>query len=307
MNMKIVLDDQVTERSVRADLAWELFFRSKTEMPKGHGEPLLPFANWFWDQMGQRAGRLMKNSKGEATVTIPPLAPEALDFVVRLASFWADEVYLRKRGSLSENMWRRPVVNVLDDDTLEGAERPMTSKKETGSIDRFLMPLLGPGRAFFRVRLVEKDESAARFHSHSHVDEYYLILTGKGTLRYNGSETEVKAGDLVGKPAGPEIATQLIADRGEQLRILDMEVWHDRAQVSKDIIVNPDFKEILLSGSGWGAIVPEESLITPEDFFRHYDQGYKRTKDGGWVPSKNRGHKRTREKMIILCSHDITR
>src|SRR5207302_5729525 len=60
MNMKIVLDDQVTERSVRADLAWELFFNSKTEMPKGHGEPLLPFANWFWDEMGQRAGRLLK-------------------------------------------------------------------------------------------------------------------------------------------------------------------------------------------------------------------------------------------------------
>ena len=146
MNMKIVLDEQFTERSVRADLAWELFFRSKTEMPKGHSEPLLPFANWFWDEMGQRAGRLMKLSKGEATVTIPSLAPEALDFVVRLASFWADEVYLRKRGSLSGNMWRRPVVNVLDDDTLEGAERPLTSRKETGSIDRFLMPLLGPGR-----------------------------------------------------------------------------------------------------------------------------------------------------------------
>ncbi len=239
MNMKIVLDDQVTERSVRADLAWELFFKSKTEMPKGHGEPLLPFANWFWDEMGQRAGRLMKFSKGKATVTIPPLAPEALDFVVRLASFWADEVYLRRRGSLSGNMWRRPVVNVLDDDTLEGAERLLTSRRETGSTDRFLMPLLGPGRAFFRVRVVEKDESAARFHSHSHVDEYYLILSGKGTLRYNGSETEVKAGDLIGKPAGPEVATQLI---------------------------------------------------------RHYDQGYKRTRDGGWVPSKNRGHKRTREK-----------
>src|SRR5437667_10865799 len=84
MNMKIILDDQVTVRSVRADLALELFCRSKTEMPKGHGEPLLPFANWCWDAMGQRAGRLMKLSKGEATVTIPSLAPEALDFVVRL-------------------------------------------------------------------------------------------------------------------------------------------------------------------------------------------------------------------------------
>src|SRR5437660_7294050 len=144
------------------------------------------------------------------------------------------------------------------------------------------MPLLGPGRAFFRVRLVGKDESAARFHSHSHVDEYYLILTRKGTLRYNASETEVKSGDLIGKPAGSEIATQLIADREERLRILDMELWHDWAQVSKDIIVNADFKELLLSGSGWAAIVPEESLITPEDFFRHYDQDTRgREMEGG--------------------------
>jgi len=202
MNMKIVLDDQVTERSVRADLAWELFFKSKTEMPKGHGEPLLPFVNWFWDEMGQRAGRLLKYSKGEATVTIPLLAPEALDFVVRLASFWADEVYVRRRGSLSGNMWRRPVVNVFDD-ALDRGERSLTSKNKAGSVDRFLMPLLGPGRAFFRVRVVEKDESAARFHSHSDVDEYYLILGGKGTLRFNGKETEVKPGDLIGKPAGP--------------------------------------------------------------------------------------------------------
>src|SRR5207247_9821946 len=118
MNRKIVLDDQITARSVLVDRAWELFFKSKTEMPKGHGEPLLPFANWFWDEMGQRAGRLMKFSKGEATVTIPPLAPEALDFVARLASFWADEVDLRKRGSLSGHIWRGPVVNVLDEDRL---------------------------------------------------------------------------------------------------------------------------------------------------------------------------------------------
>lgn len=294
--MKIILDEEINEGSLRADLAWELFFGFNSAMPKGHGEPLVPFANWFWDEMGKRAGRLHKYSKGEATVVIPHLEQDGLDFIMRLASFWADEVYVRKGGVLSENMWRRPVVNVLDDDALDTAERSLTTKKKSGSVDRFLMPLIGPGRSFFRVRVVEKDESAARFHSHSHVDEYYLILGGKGTLRYNGRETEVKTGDLIGKPAGPEAATQLIADRGEKLRILDMEVWHEQAQYSKDIIVNPDFKEMLLSGQGWGAIIPEESLITPEDFFRHYDEGYKRTKDGGWIQSKNRGHKKSREK-----------
>ena len=295
-HMKIILDDCATDRAIRADLAWELFFGSKTAMPKGHGEPLLPFADWLWDEFGRRAGRLHKYSKGEATVVVPSLEPDGMDFVLRLASFWADEVYVRKKGILSDNLWRRPVVNVLNDDALDAAERSLTSKKETGSVDRFLMPLVGPGRAFFRVRVVEKGESAARFHSHSHVDEYYLILEGKGTLRYNGKETVVKSGDLIGKPAGPEAATQLVADLGERLRILDMEVWHERAQSSKDIIVNPDFKEMLLSGGGWAAVVPEESLISPEDFFHHYDEGYKRTKDGGWVPSKLRGHRKVRKK-----------
>lgn len=294
--MRIILDDQATDKAVRADLAWELFFGSKTALPKGHGEPLLPFAEWFWEEMGKRAGRLHRRSKGEVKVAVPPLEKDGVDFLLRLSSFWADEVYMKKGETLSENMWRRPVVNVLDDGSLDEGERSLTAKKETGSVDRFLMPLLGPGRAFFRVRVVEKDESAARFHSHSHVDEYYLILEGKGTLRYNGVETGVIAGDLIGKPAGPEAATQLIADRGERLRILDMEIWHGRAQSSKDVIVNPDFGEMLLSGQGWAALIPEEALITPEDFWRHYNEGYRRNRDGGWVPSKNRGHRKAREK-----------
>src|SRR5207237_8600053 len=117
-------------------------------------------------------------------------------------SVWSHEAYLTQRGSLSGEMWTRPVMNGLDYSPLEGAERAPTSRKETGSIDRFLMPLLGLGHVFFRVRLVEKDESAARFHSHSHVDEYYLILTGKGTLIYNVSETDVKAGGLIVKMIG---------------------------------------------------------------------------------------------------------
>jgi len=222
------------------------------------------------------------------------LEPDGLDFVLRLASFWADEVYVKKSGVVSENMWRKPVVNVFDDGTLDGSERALTSKKENGSVDRFLMPLLGPGRAFFRVRVVEKGESAARFHSHSHVDEYYLILEGRGTLRYNGKEIGVKPGDLVGKPTGPEAATQLIADKGERLRILDMEVWHQQAQYSKDVIVDPDFKEMLLSGEGWATIIPEDALINPEDFWRHYNEGYTRTKDGGWSPARLRGQRKVR-------------
>jgi uncharacterized cupin superfamily protein len=158
------------------------------------------------------------------------------------------------------------------------------------------MPLLGPGRAFFRVEVIPNGESAARYHSHSEVDEYYLILEGSGTLRYNGKDVLVKRGDLIGKPTGPDATSQLIADRGEAIRLLDMEVWHAQPYNSKDLVLNPDFNEMFMRGPGWGALFPFEALLAPEDFRKHYDEGYKRTKDGGWIPSKLRGHKKVREK-----------
>ena len=292
--VKLILEEGASASPIRVDLAWEVHFESKTDIPEGHGARLIPFTNWLWDEIGKRAGSLNKNVKGELVLAIPPLGQEAMDFLLRLCSFWADEVYLRKNGALSENLWKRPVVNVFDDSVLDGAERRLVRKGED-SYQRFFMPLLGPGRAFFRVEVIKNGESAARFHSHSDVDEYYLILDGSGTLRYNGKELAVKKGDLVGKPTGPDATSQLIADKGGPLRILDMEVWHDRPYYSKDLLLNPDFNEIIMRGPGWGAIVPHESLMTSEDFRSHYDEGYKRAKDGGWAPAKHRGHKKVRQ------------
>lgn len=292
--MKLTLEEGARERAIRVDLAWELFFESKSSIPEGHGARLIPFTNWLWDELGKRAGNLNRNSKGELTLAIPALDEQALDFLLRISSFWAEEVHVKKGGALSENLWRRPVVNVFDDDMLDGAERTLTMKDDAGSVDRFFMPLLGPGRSFFRVEVIQPGESAARYHSHSGVDEYYLILEGSGTLRYNDKDVAVKRGDLIGKPTGPDATSQLIADRGEALRILDMEVWHERPYYSKDMILNPDFNEIIMRGPGWGALFPAEALATSDDFRKHYDEGYKRTRDGGWTPSKARGHKKVR-------------
>lgn len=293
--MKLVLQEELAEGAIRVDRAWELFFDNKSKIPDSHGERLIPFANWLWDALGRKAGFLNKNSRGEAILTIPALNDESLDFLVRLASFWANEVFHVKGGKSSENLWKKPVVNVLDDKDLDGAERTLVNAKDD-KYSRFLMPLLGPSRAFFRVELIQNGSSSARYHSHSSVDEFYLILEGSGTLRYNDKELVVNRGDLIAKPTGPDATSQLIADHGEPLRILDMELWDHRARDSKDLIRNPDFNEIFLRGPGWGALTPDEALLPPRDFGLYYDEGYKRTRDGDWVPSKNRGHKKIREK-----------
>lgn len=81
-----------------------------------------------------------------------------------------------------------------------------------------LMSLLGPSRAFFSVQVIGKDGVTARQHSHSTVDKFYLILEGKGTLRYNGRETEAKRGDLISKTTGLDVTSHLVADKGEELR-----------------------------------------------------------------------------------------
>ena len=292
--MRLILDEGVRERAIRVDLAWNLFL-GKPTIPEGHGGRLIPFVNWLWEELGRKTGSLNRNSESELTLTVPALSEEGLDFLLRLVSFWSNEVYLKKGAVLSENLWKKPVVNVFDDGRLDASERSLTAKDEE-SYQRFFMPLLGPGRAFFRVEVIENGESAARFHSHSNVDEYYLILEGSGTLRFNDKDIGVKRGDLIGKPTGPDAASQLIADQGEAMRILDMEVWHDRPYHSKDLILNPDFNEIIMRGPGWGALFPADALDKSDDFRKHYDEGYRRTRDGSWVPSKTRGHKKVRMK-----------
>ena len=296
-SLKITLEEGPREGSIRVDLAWQLFFESKPSIPEGHGRNLLPFTNWFWDELGRKAGNLNKNAPRELFLTVPTLSPQSLDFLLRITSFWANDIRTNYGGVLSENLWTRPVVNVFDDQNLSGAEKSLSYRDEDG-FERYFMPLLGPGRAFFRVEIINEGESAARFHSHSAVDEYYLILEGKGTLRFMDNEEEVGRGDLIGKPSGPDAASQLIADLGVPLRILDMEVWHERPYISKDLVLNPDFNEIMMRGPGWGALVPVEAFLSSEDFRKHYSEGYRRNKDGGWVPSKNRGHKKVREKAV---------
>lgn len=294
-SVKLTFEEGPREGAIRVDLAWQLFFNSKPTIPQGHGRSLLPFTNWLWDELGKNAGTMKKNSPKEVFLTVPKLDGQSLDFLLRIASFWSDDIRMNSGGVTSENLWRKPVVNVFDDENIDSAERSLSFKDESG-FERYFMPLLGPSRAFFRVEVIPEGENAARFHSHSAVDEYYLILDGKGTLRFNGKEEEVGRGDLIGKPAGPDATSQIIADRGESLRILDMEVWHDRAYASKDLVLNPDHNEILMRGPGWGSLTPAEALMHPEDFRKHYDEGYKRNKDGSWVSSKLRGHKRVRTK-----------
>ena len=289
--MQIVLDHKVRRGAIRADRAWRFFCKTKFS-PDGD-EGLWGFANWFWRELSKSAGDLNRDTKGPITVSIPALEAPALDFVVRLASFWATDVRERRGRTSSENLWQAPVVNTLRDESRQGAAKVLLREFDTdGSTELNLMPLLGPGRAFFSVQRMEVGGETARMHSHSAVDEYYLILEGKGTLRFNGKAIEVEQGDFIAKPTGPDATSHLLADRGEKLRILDMEIWPERftgsRTTSKDLMRWPDFSEIGFRGPGWSALVPSDSVMSTADLDSHWGDQYRRTKDGKRVARKSR-------------------
>lgn len=96
----------------------------------------------------------------------------------------------------------------------------------------------------------------------------------------------VEAGSLIGKPSGPDLTSQILADRGEPVTILDLEAWPNAHMDTKDVMYYSDFGEIKLHNTGWSAVISDEALHSTSDKTHHYEDGYKRNLDGAWT-SKN--------------------
>ncbi|MET0747631.1 MAG: cupin domain-containing protein [Rhizobium sp.] len=59
--------------------------------------------------------------------------------------------------------------------------------------------------------IVQPGKSGCPFHNHHVEDEAFIILSGSGDYRFGAQRIAVKAGDVLGAPAGgPETAHQLI-------------------------------------------------------------------------------------------------
>ena len=63
---------------------------------------------------------------------------------------------------------------------------------------------------------------STKYHSHSQQEEFFIIISGNGTLRINDDELSVKQGDFFAKPAGQNIAHTFYNSGTESLVILDI-------------------------------------------------------------------------------------
>lgn len=81
---------------------------------------------------------------------------------------------------------------------------------------------LGSEKIYVNIDFVKPGGKSVKYHSHSKQEEFFLIMSGNGTLRMNGEEIPVKIGDVISKPAGKDIAHQFINNSLEILQILDV-------------------------------------------------------------------------------------
>ncbi len=66
---------------------------------------------------------------------------------------------------------------------------------------------------------VPPGKSACPFHNHHVEDELFIVLEGEGTYRFGNESYAIKAGDVLGAPAGgPETAHQIINTGSGPLR-----------------------------------------------------------------------------------------
>ena len=82
---------------------------------------------------------------------------------------------------------------------------------------------------------VKPGGKSAKYHSHSHQEEFFAILKGSGILRFNNEEIQVTTNDFFAKPAGRGNAHQFINNSDDILIILDC-----GTQDNNDEIYYPD-------------------------------------------------------------------
>jgi uncharacterized cupin superfamily protein len=274
-------------RVVDWDAAWRLF------LPHHPGDvpPSFPKSSlgamtiWAWDALGRLAGRLGRSAAAPIWFLVPTLHPAGREYVIRVASFWDDDVYLTDDhgDATGGNLWLPPLVHLEEGRSPTDLGARLTLE-ENGDRVRIFFPQLGAGRLHLMLEDLAPGHASARLHSHSLNDEYYLVMSGRGTLRMGRHSIPVQAGDLIGKPTGPDLTSQIVADRGERIVVLDMEAWPDASLRGKDVVHYPDFAEVYIRGPGWENIVPDATLAPSQDIGVHYDRGYRRQADGSFVP-----------------------
>ncbi|MEM7201694.1 MAG: cupin domain-containing protein [Planctomycetota bacterium] len=132
-----------------------------------------------------------------------------------------------------------PVVNV---DELTEIDRSMSP---WGASYKVLTPTMRPQGGSLGVNWlrVPPGHTTCPFHYHLREDEAFFVLSGRGVMRYGDTVQQLRAGDCVSCPAGPDSAHQIANPYDEDLVYLAIG-RHD----PHEVCVYPDNGKVMVRG-----------------------------------------------------------
>ena len=93
---------------------------------------------------------------------------------------------------------------------------------EAGLVTKSLGEAAGSQKFYVNIDYVPPGAFSTKYHSHSQQEEFFLILSGRGTLKLNGQEQPVEKDDFIAKQAGKGLAHTFYNSGDEVLVILDV-------------------------------------------------------------------------------------
>ncbi len=118
--------------------------------------------------------------------------------------------------------------------------------------------MLGASGLGYSYDVVPPGKRACPFHSHRANEEMFLVLEGRGTLRYGDEARPIRAGDVICCPVGgPETAHQIVNDSDAELRYLAVSTM-----VAPEVCEYPDSDKVLaFDRDGFGLMAPRSADV----------------------------------------------
>lgn len=129
-------------------------------------------------------------------------------------------------------------------------------KDSLGLVTKELGKSAGSQKLYANLDSVPPKGFSTKYHSHSQQEEFFYVLSGTGTLRLNGQDQEVKAGDFLSKPAGEDVFHTFYNPGAEPLLILDV-----GTNEKEDTCYYPEEDVYLHKSNGVNHVFQKSSLL----------------------------------------------
>lgn len=145
----------------------------------------------------------------------------------------------------------------MDINNMDKLSKQYIWQDAVGLITKSLGEAAGSQKIYVNIDYVPPKAYSTKYHSHSQQEEFFMILSGTGTLRLNDEEKTVRQGDFIAKPAGKNIAHTFYNSGNDILTILDV-----GTNESEDTCYYPDADMYMQKSNGLKRIFSGANLNT---------------------------------------------